>query len=166
MSIVCRFYLTTVKKFLHKCQPGVGTWTRMGKIWSTQFVNTPLNTAQRASYLSNIQFFPSHFLAPRWYEKAHLPLGLVSRIFTYSRRNFTSFRYYSYITEAHFQAFGPSAQYAEATKKRYDSKLFQFKKFFSPFFKGFLGFLLILTLFSKFEIFKTFLNNKISNLCL
>jgi hypothetical protein len=34
------------------------------------------------------------------------------------------------------------------------------------FFTVFLRFLLGLALFSKFEIFKTFLNNKISNLCL
>ena len=38
--------------------------------------------------------------------------------------------------------------------------------FFSLFFKDFLRFLLVLALLSKFEIFKTFLNNKISNLCL
>ena len=77
------------------------------------------------------------------------------------------------------------------TKKRYNEKLFKFKKFsikqaffineifssrvkastqkkvfFSLFFKVFLRFFLLLALFSKFEIFKTFLNNKISNLCL
>ena len=34
------------------------------------------------------------------------------------------------------------------------------------FFAVFLRFLLVLVLFSKFEVSKTFLNNKISNLCL
>ena len=75
-------------------------------------------------------------------------------------------------------------------KKRFGRKLFKFKKisikqaffineifssrveaskrkkiwsFFSLFFKGFLRFFLVLVLVSKFEIFKTFLNIKISN---
>ena len=80
-----------------------------------------------------------------------------------------------------------TAQYAEARcypKKRCLDFDFKFKKFSikqaifitdifpSPVkaFKQrnhcFLRFLLVLALFSKFEIFKTFLNNKISNFCL
>ena len=46
MSTVCRFSLIIVKEFLHKCQPGVGRLVRMGKLWSTQFVNAPLLQTQ------------------------------------------------------------------------------------------------------------------------
>ena len=38
-------FLLTVKKFIHKSQPGPGQvcrWSRMGQIWSTQFMNTSL----------------------------------------------------------------------------------------------------------------------------
>ena len=40
------------------------------------------------------------------------------------------------------------------------------QKKFEGFFPCFLRFMLVLALFSKFEISKTFLNNKISNFCL
>ena len=39
--------LTHLKKFLNKFQQGVGRWSRMGKIWSTQFLNAPLSHADR-----------------------------------------------------------------------------------------------------------------------
>ena len=41
MSTICTFSQITVKGFHQKCQPGVGRWSSMGKIWSTQFVDAP-----------------------------------------------------------------------------------------------------------------------------
>ena len=41
ISTVCRFFHITVKEFLHKCQPGVGRWLKMGNNWSMYFLNDP-----------------------------------------------------------------------------------------------------------------------------
>ena len=41
MLTLCRFSLMIVMGFIHKWQLGVGRWSVMGKILSTQFVNAP-----------------------------------------------------------------------------------------------------------------------------
>ena len=41
MSTVCRFSTITVKEFSHKCQHGLGRWSMVNKIVSTQFVYDP-----------------------------------------------------------------------------------------------------------------------------
>jgi hypothetical protein len=35
MSTEFKFYLKIVKESLYKCNPRVGRWSKMGKIWST-----------------------------------------------------------------------------------------------------------------------------------
>ena len=42
ISIVCKFSLISGQEFLHKCQQGIVSWSRMGKILSMQFVKDPL----------------------------------------------------------------------------------------------------------------------------
>ena len=49
------FPLITIKEFRHKCQQGVGMWSIMGTILSTQFVNAP--KAVRTGQFS----LPPHF---------------------------------------------------------------------------------------------------------
>ena len=49
MSLVCRFSHIIVKEFLRQCQPWVGMWSIMGKIWSTQLKKTPSDATRRKS---------------------------------------------------------------------------------------------------------------------
>lgn len=44
MSTIGRFYYMKVMKFLQKCLPRVGRWSKKGKIFSTQFLDNPLVT--------------------------------------------------------------------------------------------------------------------------
>ena len=55
MSTVGRFPLTKVKELLHQCQLGVGRWSIIGKIWSTQLKNGPLGKGVNIKSLKSHQ---------------------------------------------------------------------------------------------------------------